>query len=315
MALAPLKIIYAGTPDFAVMPLQSLLDSEHLVCAVYTQPDRPAGRGRKLTASPVKQRALEHDIPVFQPQKLKSEEDINTLVQLNADLMVVAAYGLILPKIILDAPKFGCINIHASLLPRWRGAAPIQRAILAGDKQTGVTIMQMDVGLDTGDMLLTRSCPIDCDDSAQVIHDRLSEIGAAALIDTLPMLMSGTLHGIEQNETEVTYAEKLKKDEARIDWQDSAAQINRQVHAYNPWPVAQTQMGKDVLRIWNATVDPDKITSLQPGRVIKADKMGIDVATGEGVLTILKLQAPGKKALDAQVFINSRSMNEVIFDS
>ena len=299
-----LKVIYAGTPDFAVPALQALIDSEHQVIAVYTQPDRPAGRGRKLTPSPVKQLAVSHDIPVYQPVNLKSAEDQQQLADLDADLMVVAAYGLILPKAVLEAPRLGCVNIHASLLPRWRGAAPIQRAILAGDEQSGITIMQMDVGLDTGDMLLKKHLPITDEDTGSSLHDKLMQLGADALMDVIPDIISGTVEAVKQDEYQVTYAEKLQKTEAQIDWQQPAVQIIRQVRAFNAWPVAQTVWDGQVMRIWRAQTATSANQAVA-GTVVHADKSGIDVVTGEGLLRITELQLPGKKPMPAAAFLNA----------
>jgi len=234
----PLKIIFAGTPEFSVAPLAALLESGHKVIAVYTQPDRPAGRGRKLTASPVKQLALEHSIPVFQPKNFREEADLLQLEELQADLMVVVAYGLLLPQRVLGAPRLGCINIHASLLPRWRGAAPIQRSILAGDSETGITIMEMEAGLDTGPMLLKKSCAIGSEDTGGSLHDRLSPLGAEALLEALPGIADGSLKAEVQDDTKAEYAAKLNKSEAVMDWQRSAQDLGRQVRAFNPWPVA-----------------------------------------------------------------------------
>ncbi len=305
-----LRIIFAGTPDFSVPPLKALLQSEHQVVAVYTQPDRPAGRGRKLTPGPVKQVALEHQIPVVQPLSLKSEEAQAELQNLHADLMVVVAYGLILPKAVLEAPRLGCINIHASLLPRWRGAAPIQRAILAGDKETGITIMQMDVGLDTGDMLLKSRCPINADDTGSSLHDRLSVMGADALMQALPHIINGSTQAEKQNDNDACYADKLQKAEAIIDWQQTAQQISAKVHAFNAWPVAQTLLhknGEQVLRIWNATVIAET-SQAQPGNVIRCNKEGIDVVTGEGVLRISRVQLPGGKPMAVSDFVNAHDL-------
>ncbi|RKZ96443.1 MAG: methionyl-tRNA formyltransferase, partial [Gammaproteobacteria bacterium] len=235
-----LKIIFAGTPDFAAVALQSLLDSQHEIIAVYTQPDRPAGRGRKLTASPVKALALEHDIPVYQPVSLKDEAAQQELIELQADIMIVVAYGLILPEIILAAPQYGCLNIHASILPRWRGAAPIQRAILAGDQATGVTIMQMDKGLDTGDMLLINRCAINPGDTASSLHDQLALMGGTAIMQTLADIEAHRLQPQAQDDTQATYAHKLDKQEAQIDWHQDADDIVRKIQAFNSWPVAYT---------------------------------------------------------------------------
>ncbi len=309
---SPLRIIFAGTPDFSVPPLQALIDSEHQVIAVYTQPDRPAGRGRKLTPSPVKQLAMQHDIPVYQPPSLKSEDEQQVFADLDADLMVVVAYGLLLPKAVLDAPRLGCINIHASLLPRWRGAAPIQRAILAGDSETGITIMQMDVGLDTGDMLYKKACPIAAEDTGSSLHDRLSLLGAEALMDILPAVAAGTAQGEVQDDALANYAAKLNKAESRIDWSASAQQIANQVRAFNAWPVAQTTLDRNgeqqVLRIWNAFVE-DAATGAEPGHVLSCDKTGIRVATGDGVLCLTRVQLPGGKPMAVQDFVNAHDLS------
>lgn len=307
----PLNIVYAGTPDFAAVALQALIDSPHNIVAVYTQPDRPAGRGRKLKASPVKTLALEHDIPVYQPESLKGAEEQQQLVELKPDVMVVAAYGLLLPEAVLTIPPMGCLNIHASLLPRWRGAAPIQRAILAGDAETGITIMQMDVGLDTGDMLYKLTTPIEPGDTAQTLHDRLAELGARAIVGALEGLQAGSLNPEKQNDAQANYAKKLHKSEAAIDWQQPAAQIARQVAAFNPWPVAQTAWQGEILRLWEAQV-ADTGSSAAPGSVIHADKHGIDIACGDGVLRVTKLQRPGGKPLSAANFLNANKLDGVV---
>lgn len=312
----PLKIIFAGTPDFSVPPLKALIESEHEVVAVYTQPDRPAGRGRKLTPSPVKACALENDIEVYQPEKLKIPEDQQPLIDLQADLMVVVAYGIILPEVILNAPRLGCINIHASLLPRWRGAAPIQRAILAGDKESGITIMQMDIGLDTGDMLLKAQCSIEADDTGSSLHDRLSIMGAEALMQSLPSIASGTMQAEKQDDEKANYASKLHKSEALIDWSKSAKEIQAQVNAFNAWPVAQTpidikQNGKSqMMRIWRAQVVEGN--NEPPGKVISCNKHGIDVATGEGYLRLLQIQMPGKKPMEVHAFVNANDITGMV---
>jgi methionyl-tRNA formyltransferase len=317
-AKSKLNIIFAGTPEFSVPPLQALIDSEHQVVAVYTQPDRPAGRGRKLKPGSVKQLALDHDIPVYQPLSLKNEEAQKILIDHQADLMVVVAYGLILPLEVLQAPVLGCINIHASLLPRWRGAAPIQRAILAGDKETGITIMQMDIGLDTGDMLLKKTCPIETEDTGSSLHDRLSVMGADALIEALPMIISQTAQPEPQNNDDANYAEKLNKAEALLDWQQSAESLRNKINAFNAWPVAQTEIKlKDkiqMLRVWQAEVLSETSTKV-PGTVLKCDKHGIDVATVDHVLRLLSVQVPGGKPMQAHAFVNAHDITGVVLGS
>ena len=315
MSETALKIIFAGTPDFSVAPLKALIESQHEVIAVYTQPDRPAGRGRKLTPSPVKACALEHGIAVYQPEKLKSVEDQQTLIDLKADLMVVVAYGIILPQEVLSAPRLGCINIHASLLPRWRGAAPIQRAILAGDTESGITIMQMDIGLDTGDMLLKTHCDIASDDTGSSLHDRLAVMGAQALMQALPGIADQTINAEKQDDALANYAHKLQKSEALIDWNQAAKELQLLVNAFNAWPVAQTPIevkGKpQMLRIWRAQAIEG--AAVEPaGTVIKCDKQGIDVATGEGILRLLEIQMPGKKPMDVTAFVNANDISGVV---
>ncbi|MET0066879.1 MAG: methionyl-tRNA formyltransferase [Candidatus Thiodiazotropha sp.] len=306
-----LNIIFAGTPDFAAVALKSLLASEHRVVAVYTQPDRPAGRGRKLQPSPVKQLALEQDIPVCQPQTLKDPAAQQELAGFAADLMVVVAYGLLLPQAVLDIPRLGCINIHASLLPRWRGAAPIQRAILAGDQESGVTIMQMEAGLDTGPMLIKSQTPIAAEETGGSLHDRLADLGAEALLQVLPGLSDGSLEGEVQDDDLATYARKLDKQEARIDWHQDAGQIDRQVRAFNPWPVAHCLLRGQVMRVWNSQAMPGA-PAVPPGTVVASGKAGIDVATGAGVLRITQLQMPGKRALSAGDFLNAHDVDGVV---
>ncbi len=304
---AGLNVIFAGTPEFAAVALQALIDSGHQVIAAYTQPDRPAGRGRKLTASPVKLLAQSHNIPVLQPERLKGEAERQQLRNLNADVMVVVAYGLILPKAVLETPRLGCINIHASLLPRWRGAAPIQRAILAGDEQSGVTIMQMDVGLDTGEMLVIEATSISRNDNASTLHDRLAEIGARTVITALDQLQSGTTKPVAQDEAHTCYAHKLSKEEALLEWSRPAIELERQVRAFNPWPVAQTHYEGEVVRIWQArALDGVSANGTTPGNVVTATKAGIDVATGNGVLRIEQAQLPGGRPLAVVDLLNAR---------
>ena len=303
-----MRIIFAGTPDFSVPPLQALLESEHQVIAVYTQPDRPAGRGRKLSPSPVKELALAACLPVYQPLNFKGEPDLVALESLGADLMVVVAYGLLLPQRVLDAPRLGCINIHASLLPRWRGAAPIQRAIAAGDRESGITIMQMEAGLDTGPMHLIRPCPIEERETGATLHDKLSALGAMALMDSLPAIEAGTSHPQVQDDTGAIYARKLKKEESLIDWRQPATEIDRLVRAFNPWPVAQTPCGDSMLRIWDAVPLQAETAPSLAGSVIAAGPAGIDVVTGQGLLRITRLQMPGKRVMDAADFLNAHAL-------
>ena len=301
----PLRIIFAGTPDFAAKHLSALINSEHEVIAAYSQPDRPAGRGKKLKPSDVKQLAVSHDIPVYQPISLRNEDAQQELAALNADLMVVVAYGLILPQIVLDTPRLGCINVHGSLLPRWRGAAPIQRSIWAGDTETGVTIMQMDLGLDTGAMLHKVTCPIANDETSASLYDKLAELGPQGLLETLAQISNNIAVAQVQDDEQSNYAAKLSKEEANIDWTQSAVEIERQVRAFNPWPVSYTQIAEQNVKIWQTSVS-EEITDAQPGTVIAATKQGIQVATGNGVLTLLNMQLAGKKAMPVQDILNAR---------
>lgn len=296
------RIIFAGTPEFSVPCLQTLVDSQHEVCAVYTQPDRPAGRGRKLQASPVKQLALQHRLPIYQPTSLRDSATQTDLKVLNADLMVVVAYGLILPKAILAAPQLGCVNVHASLLPRWRGAAPIQRALLEGDEQTGITLMQMEAGLDTGPMLANIACLILPHDTAGTLHDRLSRLGAKLLGHNLDNLEN--LIPVVQNEADATYAPKLEKSEAQLNWKQSATVLARKIRAFNPWPIAQAQINGQTLRLWMAEV-LDEPHSSPPGTLLRAQRTGLDVATGEGILRLLRVQKAGGKPIDVADFLNA----------
>ena len=296
-----MKIIFAGTPHFAAAALQALLDQQFDVVVVLTQPDRPAGRGMQLTPSPVKQLALHHNLPVLQPQTLKNADVQRELAEYKADVMVVAAYGLILPQAVLDIPRLGCLNIHGSLLPRWRGAAPIQRAILACDTETGITIMQMDAGLDTGDMLLKKSCPISAQDNAQTLHDKLAKQGAEAIVEALRLLEKNKLVPVQQDNALATYAAKLSKAEAQIDWSASAEHIAHAVRAYNPFPVAHTTLNATPIKIWQASVRADM--NGQSGTVLAVEKSGIVVACGQGALCLEVLQRPNAKAIPAAQFV------------
>ena len=303
----PLRIVFAGTPEFAAESLKALLQhGEHDVIAVYTQPDRPAGRGRELKASPVKELALERRIPVYQPTSLKEAEAEAELRALKPDLMIVAAYGLLLPQAVLDIPRLGCLNVHASLLPRWRGAAPIQRAILAGDRETGITIMQMDAGLDTGAMRYMERCPISPNDTGASLHDRLALLGGEALVAALELLVAGELPSAPQNDADATYARKLTKDEARLDWQQPADLLARSIRAYNPVPVACTTLGDQVIRLWQGRA-LDDTTTAPAGMIISADREGLRVAAGNGTVLLLEtLQLPGGKPLSVLQLLNAR---------
>ncbi len=307
--MACVKIIFAGTPEFAAVALAALLKTEHEIVAVYTQPDRKAGRGQKLTASAVKQLALEHDLPVYQPLHFKSatEEGLaaqQQLKELNADVMVVAAYGLILPQVVLDTPKYGCLNIHGSLLPRWRGAAPIQRAIATGDQETGVTIMKMAAGLDTGDMMYKTYCPITADDTSATLHDKLAVQGAEAIVAVLESeekLQHYLATREVQDEALTVYAHKLSKAEARIDWTQDAISIDRNIRAFNPWPVAFIPLDENNnLRVWGSLLSEQPVEGEMPGTILAIDKHGVHVACGnQQAVCLTSLQWPGGKALNA----------------
>lgn len=302
-----MKIIFAGTPDFAVPTLHRLLASTHSVCAVYTQPDRPAGRGQKLKPSPVKEVALAANIPVYQPESFKAEADFRQLTSFNVDLIVVVAYGMILPQQVLDLPQYGCINIHGSLLPRWRGAAPIQRALMAGDEKTGVTIMQMVRKLDAGAMLHKEEYVIGSHDTASDLHDKLAELGAVGLSKVLTQIETNTYKPEPQDETQVTYAEKLDKSEAMIDWKQPAEQLARKVRGLNAWPVAQTLYQDKVLRIWQAEAI-DESMQAEPG-VMRLTGKYLDVATGQGVLRLHEVQLPGGKRMPVEAFLNAHKVD------
>lgn len=300
-----LNIIFAGTPDFAANHLQALIAADFNVVAVYSQPDRPAGRGKKLTASAVKEVALANDIAVYQPENFKQSESIEQLAALDADLMIVVAYGLILPNSVLTTPRLGCLNVHGSLLPRWRGAAPFQRAIWAGDKETGVTIMQMDEGLDTGDMLKKVSCPIDAGETSASLYAKVAKQAPAVLIETIKQLQAGQLTAQKQDENAATYAKKLSKAEALIDWNDQSEFIDRCIRAFNPWPISYFKWAGQVIKVHKATLI-DKVSTATAGTILEVDKKGIQVATGQGVINLEVIQLAGKKAMPVQDVLNSR---------
>lgn len=303
-----LRIVFAGTPEFAAESLRALLQGQHDIIAVYTQPDRPAGRGRNLKPSAVKALALEHNLPVYQPVTLRDVDTQAELAALKPDLMVVAAYGLLLPQSVLDIPRLGCINVHASLLPRWRGAAPIQRAILAGDKTTGITIMQMDAGLDTGAMLYKAECPISNSDTGASLHDRLALLGGDALLAVVDDLYERqALVPEPQDHSQATYAAKLSKEEALINWLQPAKAIARQIRAFNNVPVAHTTLNGQPVRIWFAKRVKDETTTASPGMIIRSEKKSLVVAAGEGtVLQIDMMQLPGGKALALSELLKSK---------
>jgi methionyl-tRNA formyltransferase len=303
--MTSLRIAFAGTPQFALPALQALLKSRHQVVGVLTQPDRPAGRGQQMRASPVKLLALDAQLPLAQPSSLKTEESRAELTQWAADVLVVVAYGLILPPPVLALPRLGCVNIHGSLLPRWRGAAPIQRAILAGDAETGVTIMQLDAGLDTGPMLLERVRPIGSQDTAGDLHDALSELGAAALLEALDGLAAGTLKPRAQPADGVSYAPKIEKSEAPIDWSVSAIHLDRKIRAFNPWPVAETRFAGESLRVLQARIAEPIGAHDAPGTLLGIADDGLHVACGEGVLAVRELQRAGKRPVSARDFANA----------
>ena len=303
----PLRIVFAGTPEFAAEHLKALLHSPYQVVAVYTQPDRPAGRGQKLMPSPVKQLALQHEMAVYQPQTLRDPAAQAELAALKPDLLVVVAYGLILPQVVLDIPRLGCINSHASLLPRWRGAAPIQRAIQAGDAQSGVTVMQMEAGLDTGPMLLKVSTPISADDSGGSLHDRLAELGPPAVLQAIAGLAGGSLGGEVQDDSLATYAHKLNKDEALLDWSRPAVELERLIRAFNPWPICHSSLNGAPLKVLAAQLVTEPGAGRgAPGEILAASKDGLTVACADGALRLTRLQLPGGKALNFADLFNSR---------
>ena len=302
-----MKIIFAGTPAFAASHLQSIIDhGQHEVLAVYTQPDRPAGRGKKLTASAVKLLAEQYNLPLFQPESLKTPNQQQLLSQHNADLMVVVAYGLLLPQAVLDIPKLGCINVHASLLPRWRGAAPIQRAIEAGDSETGVSIMQMEAGLDTGPVISTAHCNIEANDTSVTLFEKLADLGGPALLSALSKIESGTAVASAQDEQQSTYAHKIDKSEALINWSDSAASIARKIRAFNPFPVAYTQIDDLRIKVWTAQVVESPAVG-EPGTVLDSSSEGLVVQCGSGHLLVSEIQLPGKSRMAVSEILKSRA--------
>ncbi|WED43258.1 methionyl-tRNA formyltransferase [Legionella cardiaca] len=308
-----MNIVFAGTPEFTLPSLRALAESAHRLLAVYTQPDRPAGRGRKLQPSAVKSWALTQHIPIYQPLNFRNEEDVAELAALQPDLMVVIAYGLILPRRVLAIPKLGCINVHASLLPRWRGASPIQHAILHGDSETGVTIMQMDAGMDAGDKLMEVRCPILPDDTAGNLHDRLAELATEPLLATINALALGQAMPEAQHHEQATYAKKISKEDAAIDWHKTANDINNQIRAYNPWPIAYTKIGEEILRIYRAHVVEHSVTA-EPGTILSLDKQGMLVATGQHALMVEYIQFPGSKVMKVADWLNAnRSQLKVNF--
>lgn len=308
---APLKVIFAGTPAFAKAALEKLHQSTHQVVAVYTQPDRPAGRGLKLTPSPVKEFALAHQLPLYQPASLKDPNEQRILADINADVMVVAAYGLLLPQAVLDIPRYGCINIHPSLLPRWRGAAPIQRTIFHGDRMTGVTIMQMDAGLDTGPMLLQHQYALAEDETTATLHDKMAQMGADSLVETLDMLVRGELKPQVQDNALATYANKITKEEALIDWNKPAFETECMIRAFNPWPVAHTVWQGQSLRVWMARTFEEN-HGKAPGTILRVSSEGIDIAAGENALRLLQVQLPGGKAMAIADFYNAKRNEFVV---
>lgn len=309
-----MRILFAGTPDFSVPVLQALMDAGHQICAVYTQPDRPKGRGRKLSPSPVKVCAQSHGLPIEQPKSLRQKDAQAALAAYQPELMVVVAYGLILPRAVLETPALGCVNVHASLLPKYRGASPIQAAVLNGDKTSGVTIMQMDEGLDTGDMILKRECNIGAQDTAADLHDALSTMGASAIVDAVHLLESKQATFEKQDDTKASYAGKITKEDALIDWSKPAATIHQQIRAYHPWPVAYSSLNDQVIRIWQAELLSTEPHQYQAGEIVEVAKKHLHIACGQGILAISQLQLVGGKSLSIADFLNAKRSMFVVGD-
>ena len=302
-----LRLAFAGTPEFAKTILAELLKIDSNLLAIFTQPDKPKGRGKALSPSPVKLLALEHHLPIYQPSRLNTPDILELIRNLNLDFLIVAAYGMILPKTILTLPKFGCVNVHASLLPKYRGAAPIQQAILSGESETGITIMQMDVGLDTGDIWSLYPCLISNDDTSQTLHNKLQNLGAKALIETLPKIKNREITSTPQNSSQSSYAHKFQKSDGEIHWENSAIHIERCIRAFNPWPIAYSHLANQTIRIWRGKVIESDGNQIKPGCIIACDKQGIDVATGSMVLRLLEVQLPGGKPLPVSQILLSKA--------
>ena len=303
-----MRVIFMGTPDFSVGTLEALIAAGHEVCLAVTQPDKPKGRGGKMQYTPVKEKALFYNIPVYQPKRVRDPECVEELRKYNADVMVVVAFGQILPKEILEMTPYGCINVHASLLPKYRGAAPIQWAIIEGEEVTGVTTMQMDEGLDTGDMILKTEVPVAADETGESLHDKLAAAGAALCVETLKALEDGTAVREKQGESPTAYAKMLTKELGDIDWAEPAVKIERLVRGLNSWPSAYTHWNGKVLKIWRAAAEASETADVQPGTVVSVEKESFAVQTGDGVLRVLEVQMPGKKRMDAGAFLRGNTM-------
>ncbi len=303
-----MRVIFMGTPDFSVGTLEALIAAGHEVCLAVTQPDKPKGRGGKMQYTPVKEKALFYNIPVYQPKRVRDPECVEELRKYNADVMVVVAFGQILPKEILEMTPYGCINVHASLLPKYRGAAPIQWAIIEGEEVTGVTTMQMDEGLDTGDMILKTEVPVAADETGESLHDKLAAAGAALCVETLKALEDGTAVREKQGESPTAYAKMLTKELGDIDWAEPALKIERLVRGLNSWPSAYTHWNGKVMKIWRAAAEAAEAADAQPGTVVSVEKESFAVQTGDGILRVLEVQMPGKKRMDAGAFLRGNTM-------